>query len=54
MRDYDVQRRAGIKQPVFDSAQFADLDLDREAWPAGQRAEPPAQADAEPLPSGNR
>ncbi|MBF3094389.1 alanine:cation symporter family protein, partial [Pseudomonas aeruginosa] len=33
MRDYDVQRRAGIKQPVFDSAQFADLDLDREAWP---------------------
>ncbi len=39
MRDYDVQRRAGIKQPVFDSAQFADLDLDREAWPAGQRAE---------------
>ncbi|EKA29382.1 alanine:cation symporter family protein, partial [Pseudomonas aeruginosa] len=22
MRDYDVQRRAGIKQPVFDSAQF--------------------------------
>ncbi len=40
MRDYDVQRRAGIKQPVFDSAQFADLDLDREAWPAGQRAEP--------------
>ncbi|MDO7918980.1 hypothetical protein Q6A58_31855, partial [Pseudomonas aeruginosa] len=25
-----------------------------EAWPAGQRAEPPAQADAEPLPSGNR
>ncbi|HEP9408127.1 TPA: sodium:alanine symporter family protein [Pseudomonas aeruginosa] len=54
MRDYDVQRRAGIKQPVFDSAQFADLDLDREAWPAGQRAEPPAQADAEPLTSGNR
>lgn len=40
MRDYDVQRRAGIKQPVFDSAQFADLDLDREAWPAGQHAEP--------------
>ena len=54
MRDYDMQRRAGIKQPVFDSAQFADLDLDREAWPAGQHAEPPAQADAEPLPSGTR
>lgn len=40
MRDYDVQRRAGIKQPVFDSAQFADLDLDREAWPAASAPSP--------------
>lgn len=39
MGDYDAQRRAGVQQPVFDSAQFADLDLDREAWPASQRAE---------------
>ena len=39
MRDYDDQRKAGIKQPVFDSAKFADLDLDTNAWPAGQHAE---------------
>ena len=39
MRDYDEQRKAGIKQPVFDSAKFADLDLDRDAWPANPQAE---------------
>ncbi|WP_166362848.1 alanine/glycine:cation symporter family protein [Pseudomonas akapageensis] len=42
MRDYDEQRSAGIKTPVFDSAKFADLDLDRDAWPVGQVAETPA------------
>lgn len=41
MRDYDEQRSAGIKTPVFDSAKFADLDLDRDAWPTGQAAETP-------------
>ena len=40
MRDYDEQRRAGVKQPVFDSSKFADLDLDRNAWPVN----PPAAA----------
>jgi AGCS family alanine or glycine:cation symporter len=39
MRDYDEQRRAGIRQPVFDSAKFADLDLDRAAWPANPQFE---------------
>ena len=39
MRDYDDQRKAGIKQPVFDSAKFTDLDLDRNAWPANPQAE---------------
>ncbi|KPW44051.1 Sodium/alanine transporter [Pseudomonas syringae pv. antirrhini] len=34
LNDYDAQRRAGIKTPVFDSSQFPDLDLDRSAWPA--------------------
>jgi len=34
LRDYDDQRAAGIKTPVFDSARFPDLDLDRQAWPA--------------------
>jgi AGCS family alanine or glycine:cation symporter len=39
MRDYDEQRKAGVKQPVFDSSKFADLDLDRNAWPANPQAE---------------
>lgn len=32
--DYDEQRRAGVKTPVFDSSKFKDLDLDLTAWPA--------------------
>jgi len=39
MRDYDEQRRAGIQQPVFDAARFADLDLDRDAWPVNPVSE---------------
>ena len=39
MRDYDKQRKAGIKQPVFDSSQFPDLDLDRAAWPVPNATE---------------
>ena len=31
MRDYDNQSRAG-KVPVFDPAEFQDLDLDHDAW----------------------
>ena len=34
LNDYDNQRAAGIKTPVFDSSQFPDLGLDRKAWPA--------------------
>ncbi len=41
MRDYDEQREAGIEQPVFDSAKFADLNLDRDAWPANPAADAP-------------
>ncbi|WP_339431787.1 MULTISPECIES: alanine/glycine:cation symporter family protein [unclassified Pseudomonas] len=33
LRDYDEQRRAGIKTPVFDPSKFLDLDLDPLAWP---------------------
>ncbi|MBK5509369.1 alanine/glycine:cation symporter family protein [Pseudomonas sp. TH15] len=40
LRDYDDQRAAGIKTPVFDSSKFPDLDLDLKAWPAN----PPAAA----------
>lgn len=32
MRDYDRQIEAGIEEPVFDAAAFADLAIDREAW----------------------
>lgn len=32
MRDYDEQIRAGIEQPVFDPAKFADLNIDHRAW----------------------
>ena len=38
--DYDAQRRAGIKTPVFDSSKFPDLDLDRNAWPANPSQTP--------------
>ena len=31
LNDYDAQSRAG-KQPVFNPDDFADLDIDREAW----------------------
>jgi alanine or glycine:cation symporter, AGCS family len=44
LRDYDDQRAAGIKTPVFDSGKFPDLDLDRQAWPAN----PPGAAQAQP------
>ena len=33
LRDYDQQRAAGIRVPVFDPAKFRDLDLDKRAWP---------------------
>ncbi len=35
VRDYDEQRRAGIKKPIFDSSKFPDLDIDLLAWPPG-------------------
>ncbi|MFL9814023.1 alanine:cation symporter family protein [Stutzerimonas sp. VN223-3] len=33
MRDYDSQRKEGVKTPVFDPKAYADLDLDHAAWP---------------------
>ncbi|MHC6228105.1 alanine/glycine:cation symporter family protein [Pseudomonas sp. X10] len=33
LRDYDEQRAAGVKVPVFDAGKFQDLDLDKQAWP---------------------
>lgn len=33
MRDYDAQVRSGVQRPVLDPQDYADLDLDRAAWP---------------------
>ncbi|MBT8767239.1 alanine/glycine:cation symporter family protein [Metapseudomonas boanensis] len=46
MHDYDAQVKAGIESPVFDAAKFADLDLDRAAWPTNPAAPTPV---AEPV-----
>ncbi len=48
LRDYDSQRKAGIKTPVFDSSKFPDLDLDLKAWPKN----PTVQAEAETAVAG--
>ena len=32
LKDFDGQRRQGIKQPIFDANQHPDLDLDPKAW----------------------
>lgn len=34
MRDYDRQIKAGIKSPILDAENFADLDLDPQTWAA--------------------
>jgi alanine or glycine:cation symporter, AGCS family len=44
LRDYDRQIQAGIRQPVLDPDQFADLNIDRKAWTDGE----PAAAAAAP------
>ncbi|WP_263147192.1 alanine/glycine:cation symporter family protein [Pseudomonas sp. RIT-PI-AD] len=51
LRDYDDQRRAGIKTPVFDAAKFADLDLDPEAWPVAPRVDSLTDTGVQPLPA---
>ena len=40
LKDYDDQRRSGVKTPVFDSSKFSDLDLDLKAWPPHPAAKP--------------
>jgi AGCS family alanine or glycine:cation symporter len=54
LRDYDDQRAAGIKTPVFDSSKFPDLDLDRQAWPANPPAAPQAQPEPQGVPAAQR
>jgi len=40
LRDYDEQRKAGIKTPVFDARKFSDLELDTRAWPKPMTSDP--------------
>lgn len=54
MRDYDGQRRAGVKQPVFDSSKFADLDLDLKAWPTPSAAADKTEAEPLGVPAAQR
>jgi AGCS family alanine or glycine:cation symporter len=55
MRDYDEQRRAGVKQPVFDSSKFTDLDLDLKAWPSSpSQSAPREQGAAQGTPATQR
>ena len=55
LRDYDDQRSAGIKTPVFDSSKFPDLDLDRKAWPANPSAATgKTQAEPQGVPAAQR
>lgn len=37
MRDFDDQRKAGVKIPVFDPEKFGDLDIDKSAWQLTER-----------------
>lgn len=32
LKDYESQRKAGVEEPVFEPAGFADIDIDRDAW----------------------
>ncbi len=54
MRDYDDQRAAGIKTPVFDSSKFPDLDLDLKAWPANPSAAPQVQTEPQGVTAAQR
>ncbi|WP_454836529.1 alanine/glycine:cation symporter family protein [Pseudomonas lini] len=54
MRDYDDQRAAGIKTPVFDSSKFPDLDLDLKAWPANPPAAPQVQTEPQGVTAAQR
>ncbi|KAA0988502.1 alanine:cation symporter family protein [Pseudomonas sp. ANT_J12] len=55
LRDYDDQRAAGIKTPVFDSSKFPDLDLDLQAWPANPpAAAPKAAVEPQGVPAAQR
>ena len=37
MKDFDAQRKAGVKVPVFDADKFDDLEIDKDAWKLTER-----------------
>ena len=43
MKDFDAQRKAGVKIPVFDPDKFSDLEISREAWTLSERPDGPAE-----------
>ena len=43
MKDFDAQRKAGVKVPVFDPDKFDDLDIDKAAWQLTERPGGPAE-----------
>ena len=43
MRDFDDQRKAGVKVPVFDVDKFSDLEISREAWTLNERPDSPTE-----------
>ncbi|WP_109765025.1 alanine:cation symporter family protein [Pleionea mediterranea] len=32
LNDYDQQLKAGVKQPVFNTSELHDVNLDRQSW----------------------
>ena len=42
MKDFDAQRKAGVKIPMFDPDKFPDLDIDKSAWQLTERPGSPA------------
>jgi len=44
MKDFDAQRKAGVKVPIFDPDKFSDLDIDKSAWQLTERPGGPADS----------
>lgn len=44
MKDFDDQRKAGVKVPIFDPDKFSDLNIDKSAWQLTERPGGPADS----------
>ena len=45
MKDFDAQRKAGVKVPIFDPDKFSDLNIDKSAWQLTERPGGPADTE---------